>query len=168
MRMRTNNMKTNATVKPETTSTASATAILPKVAKPQSSPVKRMKDWWANHFGTPQAREETAKAIGISISNASLSFARAMKVNLLLALVAMLVVEFCPQIGEVCPVFLQLCEGTLLFYEFVIRALFTLLKVIFQTITLDWASAGDSLSAMFAEGGRLLSMLIDWLQSITF
>ena len=164
--MRTNNMKTNATVKPETTGTASATAILPKVAKPQSSPLKRMKDWWANHFGTPQAR--TAKSIAISIDSAIRSFARAMKVNLLLALVAMLVVEFCPQIGEVCPVFLQLCEGTLLFYEFVIRALFTLLKVIFQTITLDWASAGDSMSALLAEGGRLISMLIDWLQSITF
>ena len=164
---KTNFMSNTATIKPEI-SAAKATAVLPKVANPQPSPVKRVKEWWGKHFGTPQARKNTVKAIGISISNASLSFARAMKVNLLLALVAMLVVEFCPQIGEVCPVFLQLCEGTLLFYEFVIRALFTLLKVIFQTITLDWASAGDSFSAMFAEGGRLLSMLIDWLQSITF
>lgn len=165
--MRMNNMKTNATVRPEI-SAAKATAILPKVTNPQPSPVKRIKEWWGKHFGTPQARKNTVKAIGISINNASLSFARAMKVNLLLALVAMLVVRFCPQIGEVCPVFLQLCEGTLLFYEFVIRALFTLLKVIFQTITLDWASAGDSMSALLAEGGRLISMLIDWLQSITF
>ena len=162
-----NFMSNNATVKPEI-SAAKTTAILPKVTNPQPSPVKRIKEWWGKHFGTPQARKNTVKAIGISINNASLSFARAMKVNLLLALVAMLVVQFCPQIGEVCPAFLQLCEGTLLFYEFVIRALFTLLKVIFQTITLDWASAGDSMSALLAEGGRLISMLIDWLQSITF
>ena len=145
-------MKTNATVNPS--NAAYVTAVLPKVANPQPSPVKRVKEWWGKHFGTPQARKNTVKAIGISINNAILSFARAMKVNLLLALVAMLVVQFCPQIGEVCPVFLQLC--------------FTLLKVIFQTITLDWASAGDSMSALLAEGGRLISMLIDWLQSITF
>ena len=164
--MRKDMRKTNATVNPS--NAAYVTAVLPKEANPQPSPVKRVKEWWGNHFGTPQARKSTAKSIAVSFEHATLSFARAMKVNLLLALVAMLVVQFCPQIGEVCPAFLQLCEGTLLFYEFVIRALFTLLKVIFQTITLDWASAGDSMSALLAEGGRLISMLIDWLQSITF
>lgn len=162
-----NFMSNNATVKPEI-SAAKATAILPKVAKPQTSPIKRIKDWWKRHFGTPQARKSTAKSIAVSIGHATLSFARAMKVNLLLALVAMLVVHFCPEIEDICPVFLQLCEGILVFYEFVLRAVFTILKALIQTITLDWASAGDSMSALLAEGGRLISMLIDWLQSITF
>lgn len=166
--MRKDMRKTNATARPETKAIPSATAILPKVAKPQTSPIKRIKDWWKRHFGTPQARKSTAKSIAVSIGHATLSFARAMKVNLLLALVAMLVVHFCPEIEDICPVFLQLCEGILVFYEFVLRAVFTILKALIQTITLDWASAGDSMSALLAEGGRLISMLIDWLQSITF
>ena len=166
--MRKDMRKTNATARPETKAIPSATAILPKVAKPQTSPIKRIKDWWGKHFGTPQARKSTAKSIAVSIDHATLSFIRAMKVNLLLALVAMLVVHFCPEIADICPVFLQLCEGILVFYEFVLRAVFTILKALIQTITLDWAGAGDTLSAMFAEGGRLVSILIDWLQSITF
>ena len=166
--MRKDMRKTNATARPETKAIPSATAILPKVAKPQTSPIKRIKDWWGKHFGTPQARKSTAKSIAVSIDHATLSFIRAMKVNLLLALVAMLVVHFCPEIADICPVFLQLCEGILVFYEFVLRAVFTILKALIQTITLDWAGPGDSMSAMFAEGGRLVSMLIDWLQAITF
>ena len=166
--MRKDMRKTNATARPETKAIPSATAILPKVAKPQTSPIKRIKDWWGKHFGTLQARKSTAKSIAVSIDHATLSFIRAMKVNLLLALVAMLVVHFCPEIADICPVFLQLCEGILVFYEFVLRAVFTILKALIQTITLDWAGAGDSMSAMFAEGGRLVSMLIDWLQAITF
>ena len=164
--MRKDMRKTNATINPS--NAAYATAVLPKEANPQPSPVKRIKDWWGKHFGTPQARKSTAKSIAVSIDHATLSFIRAMKVNLLLALVAMLVVHFCPEIADICPVFLQLCEGILVFYEFVLRAVFTILKALIQTITLDWAGAGDTLSAMFAEGGRLVSILIDWLQSITF
>lgn len=166
--MRKDMRKTNATVKPETTGTVSATAILPKVAKPQSSPVKRVKEWWGNHFGTPQARKATAKSIAISIDSAIRSFAVAMRTNLLIALVAMLVVELCPGLSDTCPVFFQLCEGILIFYEFLLRAAFTGLKAIIQTITLDLPGAGDTLSAMLTEAGRLISELITWIQAITF
>ena len=162
-------MKKNATINPSTATQARPVSVLPKTATPQSTPtIKRLKDWWKKRFGTKEAREATAKAVGNSIDNAITSFVRAMKLNLLLALVAMLVVNFCPTIADKCPVFFQLCEGILVFYEFLLRVAFTLLKALIQFVTLNWASATDSLSEMFAEGGRLLSELINWVQAITF
>ena len=91
-----------------------------------------------------------------------------MRFNLLLALVAMLVVNFCPNVADKCPVFFQLCEGILVFYEFLLRATFTALKAVIQLFTLNIPEAGDTLSAVFTEGARLLSELINWIQAITF
>ena len=162
--MMTNKMMKNANVNPGTTKVRPA-SVLPKVTNPQPTPIDRLKDWWKNHFGTQQA---TSKSVSRSIDNAIRSFSRAMTFNLILALLAMLVVEFCPNIADKCPVFFQLCEGILVFYEFLLKVAFTLLKAFVQLFTLNWPGAADSLSAMFAEGGRLLSELINWVQAITF
>lgn len=170
--MTNNNMKRNATINPGKTaqsSFASVTSILPKTTTPQStSTIKRIKDWWKSRFGTKEARKATAKAVSRSIDNAIASFARAMKFNLLLSLVAMLVVNFCPDVANKCPVFFQLCEGILVFYEFVLRATFTAFKALIQLFTLNLPAAGDTLSNVFAEAGRLLTELVNWVQAITF
>lgn len=163
-----NNMKTNVTINTGATTKARPASVLPKVTNPQPTPIDRLKDWWKNHFGTQKARQATAKSVSRSIDNAIRSFLRAMTFNLILALIAMLVVEFCPNIADKCPVFFQLCEVILVFYEFLLRAIFTVLKAFILLFTLNWPSAADSLSAMFAEGGRLLSELINWVQAITF
>ena len=163
-----NNMKTNVTINTGATTKARPASVLPKVTNPQPTPIDRLKDWWKNHFGTQKARQATAKSVSRSIDNAIRSFLRAMTFNLILALLAMLVVEFCPNIADKCPVFFQLCEGILVFYEFLLKVAFTLLKAFVQLFTLNWPGAADSLSAMFAEGGRLLSELINWVQAITF
>ncbi len=157
----------NATVNPGTTKARPA-SVLPKVTNPQPTPIDRLKDWWKNHFGTQKARQATAKSVSRSIANAIRSFSMAMTFNLILALLAMLVVEFCPEVSGKCPVFFQLCEGILVFYEFLLRAVFTVLKAFIQLFTLNWPSAADSLSAMLTEGGRLLTELFNWVQSITF
>lgn len=166
-------MKKNATINPAGTVTkarpASATSVLPKTSTPQSTPTfKRLNDWWKSHFGTKAARKDTAKAVSRSVDHAINSFARAMKFNLLLALVAMLVVNFCPNVADKCPAFFQLCEGILVFYEFLLRATFTALKALIQLFKLNLPAAADTLSSVFAEAGRLLTELINWVQSITF
>ena len=166
--MMTNKMMKNANVNPGATTKAKPASVLPKVTNPQPTPIDRLKDWWKNHFGTQKARQATAKSVSRSIDNAIRSFLRAMTFNLILALIAMLVVEFCPNIADKCPVFFQLCEVILVFYEFLLRAIFTVLKAFILLFTLNWPGAADSLSAMFAEGGRLLSELINWVQAITF
>ena len=167
-----NNMKTNVTINTGATTKArpaSVTSVLPKTSTHQSTQtIKRLKDWWKSRFGTKEVQKATAKTVARSIDNAINSFVRAMKFNLILALVAMLVVEFCPTIADKCPVFFQLCEGILVFYEFLLRVAFTLLKALIQFVTLNWAGAADSLSPMFAEAGRLLSELVNWVQAITF
>ena len=160
-------MMKNANVNPGTTKARPA-SVLPKVTNPQPTPIDRLKDWWKNHFGTQKARQATAKSVSRSIANAIRSFSMAMTFNLILALLAMLVVEFCPEVSGKCPVFFQLCEGILVFYEFLLRAVFTVLKAFIQLFTLNWPSAADSLSAMLTEGGRLLTELFNWVQSITF
>lgn len=166
--MMTNKMMKNANVNPGATTKAKPASVLPKVTNPQPTPIDRLKDWWKNHFGTQKARQATAKSVSRSIDHAISNFSRAMTFNLILALLAMLVVEFCPEVSGKCPVFFQLCEGILVFYEFLLKVAFTLLKAFVQLFTLNWPSAADSLSAMFAEGGRLLSELINWVQAITF
>lgn len=164
-----NNMKTNVTINTGATTKARPASVLPKVTNPQPTPIDRLKDWWKNHFGTQKARQATAKSVSRSIDHHAISsFSRAMTFNLILALLAMLVVEFCPEVSGKCPVFFQLCEGILVFYEFLLKVAFTLLKAFVQLFTLNWPGAADSLSAMFAEGGRLLSELINWVQAITF
>ena len=160
-------MMKNANVNPGTTKARPA-SVLPKVTNPQPTPIDRLKDWWKKRFGSQKARQATSKSVALSIEHAINSFTRAMIFNLILALIAMLVVEFYPNIADKCPVFFQLCEGILVFYEFLLRAVFTVLKAFIQLFTLNWPSAVDSLSAMFAEGGRLLSELINWVQAITF
>lgn len=157
----------NATVNPGTTTKAKPASVLPKITY-NPTPIDRLKSWWKEHFGTEQARKATAKAVCRSIDHAISSFSRAMTFNLVLALLAMLVVEFCPEISGKCPVFFQLCEGILVFYEFLLKVAFTLLKAFVQLFTLNWPSAADSLSAMLTEGGRLLTELFNWVQSITF
>jgi hypothetical protein len=165
--MMTNKMMKNANVNPGATTKAKPASVLPQITyKP--TPIDRLKAWWKEHFGTEQARKETAKAVSRSIDHAISSFSRAMTFNLVLALLAMLVVEFCPNIADKCPVFFQLCEGILVFYEFLLKVAFTLLKAFVQLFTLNWPSAADSLSAMLTEGGRLLTELFNWVQSITF
>lgn len=166
--MMTNKIMKNANVNPGTTTQAKPTSFLPKTTTPKPTPIDRLKDWWKNHFGTQKARQATAKSVSRSIANAIRSFSMAMTFNLILALLAMLVVEFCPNIADKCPVFFQLCEGILVFYEFLLRAVFTVLKAFIQLFTLNWPSAADSLSAMLTEGGRLLTELFNWVQSITF
>lgn len=166
--MMTNKMMKKATVNPGTTTQAKPTFFLPKTTTPKPTPIDRLKDWWKKRFGSQKARQATAKSVSRSIDNAIRSFLRAMTFNLILALLAMLVVEFCPEVSGKCPVFFQLCEGILVFYEFLLKVAFTLLKAFVQLFTLNWPSAADSLSAMFAEGGRLLSELINWVQAITF
>lgn len=165
-------MKKNETINPGTTPKArpdSVTSVLPKTSTHQStSTINRLKNWWKSRFGTEKARKATAKTVARSIDNAISSFARAMKFNLLLALVAMLVVNFCPTVADKCPFFFQLCEGILVFYEFVLRATFTALKALIQLFTLNLPDAADSLSAVFAEAGRLLTELVNWVQAITF
>lgn len=163
-----NNMQMNATINPGTTTQAKPTSFLPKTTTPKPTPIDRLKDWWKKRFGSQKARQATAKSVSRSIDNAIRSFLRAMTFNLILALIAMLVVEFCPNIADKCPVFFQLCEVILVFYEFLLRAIFTVLKAFILLFTLNWPSAANSLSAMFAEGGRLLSELINWVQAITF
>ena len=158
------NMKMNATI----TSQAKSTTFLPKTATPKPTPIDRLKSWWTEHFGSKKARQATAKTVALSVEHAINSFARAMRFNLLLALVAMLVVNFCPNVADKCPVFFQLCEGILVFYEFLLRATFTALKAVIQLFTLNIPEAGDTLSAVFTEGARLLSELINWIQAITF
>ena len=165
--MMTNKMMMNANVNPGTTKARPA-SVLPKVTNPQPTPIDRLKDWWKNHFGTQKARQATSKSVALSIEHAINSFVWAMSFNLILALIAMLVVEFCPNIADKCPVFFQLCEGILVFYEFLLRAVFTVLKAFIQLFKLNWPSAADSLSAMLTEGGRLLTELFNWVQSITF
>ena len=166
--MMTNKIMKNANVNPGTTTQAKPTSFLPKTTTPKPTPIDRLKDWWKNHFGTQKARQATAKSVSRSIANAIRSFSMAMTFNLILALLAMLVVEFCPNIADKCPVFFQLCEVILVFYEFLLRAIFTVLKAFIQLFTLNWPSAANSLSAMFTEGGRLLTELFNWVQSITF
>ena len=163
-----NNMKTNVTINTGATTKARPASVLPKVTNPQPTPIDRLKDWWKNHFGTQKARQATSKSVALSIEHAINSFVWAMSFNLILALIAMLVVEFCPNIADKCPVFFQLCEGILVFYEFLLRAVFTVLKAFIQLFKLNWPSAADSLSAMLTEGGRLLTELFNWVQSITF
>lgn len=160
-------MMKNANVNPGTTKARPA-SVLPKVTNPQPTPIDRLKDWWKKRFGSQKARQATSKSVALSIEHAINSFTRAMIFNLILALIAMLVVEFYPNIADKCPVFFQLCEGILVFYEFLLRAVFTVLKAFIQLFTLNWPSAVDSLSAMFTEGGRLLTELFNWVQSITF
>ena len=166
--MMTNKMMKKATVNPRTTTQAKPTFFLPKTTTPKPTPIDRLKDWWKKRFGSQKARQATAESVSRSIDNAIRSFLRAMTFNLILALLAMLVVEFCPEVSGKCPVFFQLCEGILVFYEFLLKVAFTLLKAFVQLFTLNWPGAADSLSAMFAEGGRLLSELINWVQAITF
>lgn len=158
----------NANVNPGTTTQAKPTSFLPKTTTPKPTPIDRLKDWWKKRFGSQKARQATAKSVSRSIANAIRSFSMAMTFNLILALLAMLVVEFCPEVSGKCPVFFQLCEGILVFYEFLLRAVFTVLKAFIQLFTLNWPSAADSLSAMLTEGGRLLTELFNWVQSITF
>lgn len=160
-------MKKNATINPNGAAQVKS-VVLPKATQSQPKALDRIKDWWKNHFGSQKARQATAKAVSRSIDNAIRSFSRAMTFNLLLALLAMLVVEFCPEISAKCPVFFELCEGILVFYEFLLRVAFTLLKAFIQFFTLNWAGAADSLSAMFSEAGRLLTELFQWIQTITF
>lgn len=166
--MMTNKIMKNANVNPGTTTQAKPTSFLPKTTTPKPTPIDRLKDWWKKRFGSQKARQATAKSVSRSIDNAIRSFLRAMTFNLILALLAMLVVEFCPNIADKCPVFFQLCEVILVFYEFLLRAIFTVLKAFILLFTLNWPSAANSLSAMFTEGGRLLTELFNWVQAITF
>ena len=163
-----NNMQMNATINPGTTTQAKPTSFLPKTTTPKPTPIDRLKDWWKKRFGSQKARQATSKSVALSIEHAINSFVRATRFNLILALIAMLVVEFCPEVSGKCPVFFQLCEGILVFYEFLLKVAFTLLKAFLQLFTLNWPSAADSLSAMLTEGGRLLTELFNWVQSITF
>ncbi len=158
--MRNDKMKTNANIYGAT--------ILPKATTPNPSPVNRLRDWWHSHFGTKKDRLNTAMTVFDSIDNAIVSFAKAMKFNLVLALIAMLVVKFCPNIADKCPVLFEFFEGILIFYEFLFRAAFSGLKALFQLFTLNIPAAGDTLSAVFAEAGRLLTELFQWIQTITF
>lgn len=163
----TNKMMKNATINPGTTK-AKPALVFPKVTNQQPKTIDRLKEWWNSHFGSQKARKATAKTVARSIDNAINSFARAMKFNLLLALVAMLVVNFCPNVADKCPTFFQICEGILVFYEFLLRATFTALKALIQLFTLNLPAAVDTLSSVFAEAGRLLTELVNWVQSITF
>lgn len=157
----------NKTMK-KTINPAESVSILPKVAKPQSTPIDRIKNWWRNHFGTKEARKSTGQTIACSVDSGIRRFSKALRFNLVLALVAMLVLEFCPEISEKCPTFFQLCEGILVFYEFLLRAVFTALKAMIQLFTLNYSGAADSLSAVYGEAGRLIAELINWVQAITF
>ena len=97
--MMTNKMMKNANVNPGATTKAKPASVLPKVTNPQPTPIDRLKDWWKNHFGTQKARQATAKSVSRSIEHAISNFSRAMTFNLILALLAMLVVEFCPEVS---------------------------------------------------------------------
>lgn len=162
----TNMKKMNATINPGTTK-AKPALVFPKVTyKP--TPLERLKTWCKEHFGTEKARKATAKAVAKKVDSAINSFSRALRFNLMLALVAMLVTKFCPEIADKCPIIFQFFEGILIFYEFLFRAVFTALKAFIQLFTLNLPAAGDTLSAVFAEAGRLLTELFQWIQTITF
>lgn len=91
------------------TTKAKPASVLPKVTyKP--SPLERLKTWCKDHFGTEKARKDTAKAVAKKVDSAINSFSRALRFNLMLALVAMLVTKFCPEIADKCPIIFQFFE----------------------------------------------------------
>lgn len=160
--MNNNIMKKNATINPGTT--LREKPLDKKLLLPTSQP-KSSKPRLKTIFN------QKAKSIAKSVDSAISSFLSALKYNLFLALLAMLVVKFCPEVASKCPVFFQLCEGILVFYEFLLKFAFTILKIFIQLITLNWLGAGkavNSLSAMFTEAGRLISEFFNWIQVITF
>lgn len=144
------------------------TLTLPPKVEYQPTPVDKFKDWFKKRFGTKEARANTSKAVGRRYRSIACSLGRTLRFNLVLALIAMLVVEFCPHLLDTCPVFFQICEGILTFYEFVIRATFTALETLFQVFCFQLDDAYASLYGIFSRLGELISQFVNWLPTITF
>lgn len=144
------------------------TLTLPPKVEYQPTPVDKFKDWFNKRFGSKAARKDTAKDIGSKINSATIHLGRTLRFNLILALIAMLVVEFCPHLLNTCPVFFQICEGILTVYEFVIRATFTALSALLQIFFLQFDDGFTSVCTIFSECGKLISQFLNWLPTITF
>lgn len=144
------------------------TLTLPPKVEYQPTPVDKFKDWFKKRFGTKEARANTSKAVGRRYRSIACSLGRTLRFNLVLALIAMLVVEFCPHLLDTCPVFFQICEGILTFYEFIIRACFTALSALFQVFFLQFEDGFTSIYNIFSEFGELISQFLNWLPTITF
>lgn len=141
---------------------------LPPKVEYQPTPVDKFKAWFTKRFGSKEARANTSKAVGKRYHSIMYSVSRTLRFNLVLALIAMLVVQFCPHLLNTCPVFFQICEGILTFYEFVIRATFTALETLFQVFCFQLDDAYASLYGIFSRLGELISQFVNWLPTITF
>lgn len=141
---------------------------LPPKVEYQPTPVDKFKAWFTKRFGSKEARANTSKAVGKRYHSIMYSVSRTLRFNLVLALIAMLVVQFCPHLLNTCPVFFQICEGILTFYEFIIRACFTALSALFQVFFLQFEDGFTSIYNIFSEFGELISQFLNWLSTITF
>lgn len=144
------------------------TLTLPPKVEYQPTPVDKFKDWFNKRFASKEARTNTAKAMGRKYRSIMYSISGALRFNLILALIAMLVVEFCPHLLSTCPIFFQFCEGILTVYEFIIRATFTAMEALVQLLFLQLDDAYSSLSGIFSRLGELISQFLIWLPTITF
>ncbi len=95
-------------------------------------------------------------------------FAYALRVNLIIALLSLLVVHFCPGVEEEFPILFQFFEGIIIFYEFLLKTGFTLLVLFFKFFSFQWGDIPASVYAIFSTAGDLLWELIHWIEQISF
>lgn len=152
----------------ETQENSKVTLTLPPKVEYQPTPFDKFKEWFGKRFGSKKARNATAKRIIVKIDSAARHTGRILRFNVTLALIAMLVVEFCPHLLDTCPVFFQFCEGILAVYEFVIRATFTALNALLHIFFLQLDDGFASICSIFSELEKLISQFLNWIPTITF
>ena len=143
------------------------TKFLPSTVTKKTSIFSRFRDWVNKKVSTWNFGK-----FSLYLQRFSQSINHFLRSFLLLGLVSLLVVHFCPEIGAKYPVLFQFLEGVLEVYNFLLQVLMTLLKFLLEIVTLRWIDAFNTLDAfftsMFSGLSDLFSQFVSWLETVSF
>ena len=141
--------------------------VLPSTVTKKTSVFSRFSDWLEKKFPTwtPRRFYPSMQKFCNGISHFLRSF-------LLLGLVSLLVVHFCPEFSSKYPVLFQFLEGVLEVYNFLLQVGMTLIKFLLEMVTFHWGDAWNTICAFFTSTfaglSDLFSQFVSWLETVSF
>ncbi len=150
-----------------TTSSGLTTSVLPTPTPHKASPFDRFNTWWNN-----KGFSLKLQTIRFKFEALCSSIGRSIRFFLLLGLISLLVVHFCPEAASKYPIMFQFFEGVLKFYEFIFQTTMSGINVVIQIVTLNFGEAGNSFISLFdnffAGAYSLLSQFVEWVKVVSF
>lgn len=141
--------------------------VLSSTVTKKTSVFSRFSDWLNTKVST-----WTPRKFYLSIQKFGYSIGHFLRSFLLLGLVSLLVVHFCPEFSSKYPVLFQFLEGVLEVYNFLLQVSMTFLKFLLELITLHWGDAWNTIGAFFTSTfaglSDLFSQFVSWLETVSF